>query len=57
MLVSEALGMYFSWILMVNIKVMARTMNGCLILNKLGRRRVKIVSESDGNTAVLTVDI
>ena len=38
---SEALGRYFPWTLMANIKMMTQTMDGCLILNYLGRRRVK----------------
>ena len=41
-LVSEALGLYFSWILIASIKMMTRTMDGCLILNKLGKRRVNL---------------
>ena len=32
------------------------TMDGCLVLNKLGRRRVRL-SQSDGNTAMLTVEM
>ena len=32
----------FSWIMTASIKLMTRTMDGCLILNKLGRRRVKL---------------
>ena len=35
-------GIHFPWILIVSIKMMTRTMDGCLILNKLGRRRVKL---------------
>ena len=54
-LVSEALGIYIPWILIASIKMTARALDGCLILNKLGRRRVKIVLENDGNTAMLTV--
>ena len=38
-IVSEALGLYFSWIMIASIKLMTRTMDECLILNKLGRRR------------------
>ena len=37
-LVSEVLGIYFSWIMIASIKLMTRTMDECLILNKLGRR-------------------
>ena len=33
---------YFPLSLIVSIKMMTRTMVGCLILNKLGRRRVKL---------------
>ena len=39
---SEALDMYFSWIMTVGMKLMTRTTDGCLTLNKLGRRRVKL---------------
>ena len=35
------------------IKLMTRSMDGRLIRNKLGRRRVKSVAESAGNTAML----
>ena len=35
-LVSEALGIYFSWIMMVSTKLMIQTMDECLIINKLG---------------------
>ena len=48
------MGIYFSWILIVSIKMVTQKMDGCLILNKLGRRRVKL-PESDGNTAMLTL--
>ena len=41
-LVSKALGIFFSWIMIASIKLMTRTMYGCLILNELGRRRVKL---------------
>ena len=41
-LVSEALGIIFLWILIASIKMMTRAMKGCLILNKLGRRRMKL---------------
>ena len=41
-LVSEALGVYFSWIMIASIKLMTRTMDGWLIMNKLRRRRVKL---------------
>ena len=37
-----------------NIKLMTQVMAGCLILNKL---ESEIVSESDGNTAMLTVEM
>ena len=40
--VSKALGTYFLWILIASIKKKTPTMDGCLILNKLGRRRVKL---------------
>ena len=43
-LVSEALGIYFSWIMIMSIKLMTWTMDECLILNKLGRRRVTLLS-------------
>ena len=36
---------------------MTRLMEGCLILNKLGEEESEIVSESDGNTAMLTVKV
>ena len=55
MLVSEALGIYFPWNMIASIKLMTRTMDDCLILNKLGRGRVKL-SERDGNIAMLTVE-
>ena len=35
---------------------MTRTMDGCLILNKLGEE-CEVVSESDGNTVMLTVEM
>ena len=41
-LVSEAWGIYFPWILIATIKMMTWMMVGCLILNKLGRRRMKL---------------
>ena len=43
----------------VNIKLMTQTMHGCLILDKLGRRKLgsAFVSESGGNTAMFTVKI
>ena len=34
--------LYFSWIMIGSIKLMTLTMDGCLILNKLGRRRVRL---------------
>ena len=34
---------------------MTRSMDWCLVLNKLGRDESEIVSESDGNTAMLTL--
>ena len=37
-LVFKALGIYFSWIVLASLKLMTQTMDGCLILNKLGRR-------------------
>ena len=42
-----------------SIELMTRAMDGCLILNKLVRRREEseIVSNSDGNTAMLTVEM
>ena len=42
LLVSEALGIYFPWILIVSIKMMTQMIDGFLILNKLGKRRVKL---------------
>ena len=36
---------------------MTRMLDGCLILNKLGEEDSEIVSESDGNTAMLTVKV
>ena len=42
MLVSEALGIYFPWNMIASIKLMTRTMDGWLIMNKLRRRRVKL---------------
>ena len=33
---------YLSWTIKASIKLMTQTMDGCLILNKLGRRRVKL---------------
>ena len=41
-IVFKALGIYFSWIMIASIRLMTSTMDGCLILNKLGRRRVKM---------------
>ena len=55
-LASEALGTYFSWIVVASIKLITRMMDECLILEKMGAEESKIVSESDGNTAVLTVE-
>ena len=37
-----SIGYIFSWIIIVSIKLMTRMMDGCLILNKLGRRRMKL---------------
>ena len=34
--------MYFSWMMTASIKLLTQMMDGCLILNKLGRRRVKL---------------
>ena len=34
--------MYFSWMMTANIKLMTQTMVGCLTLNKLGKKRVKL---------------
>ena len=56
LLVSETLGIFFPQILIASIKMMTRTMHGCLILNKLGRRRKKLCP-SDGNTAMLAVEM
>ena len=55
-LVSKALGIYFLWILMASINMTTRTMYGCLIVNKVGSWRLR-VSQSDGNTAVLSVEM
>ena len=38
----KAFDMYFSWMMSVSIKLMTWMMDGCLILNKLGRRRVTL---------------
>ena len=35
---------------------MTRMMDGCLILKKIWEEESEIVSESDGSTAVLTVE-
>ena len=32
----------FSWMMTAGIKLLTQTMDGCLILNKLVRRRVKL---------------
>ena len=55
LLVSKALGVYFLWILIESIKMMTQTMDGCSSLNKLEVLESDVVSDSDGNTAVLTV--
>ena len=39
---SEAVDVDFSWMMIASIKLMTRTMDGYLILNKLGRRRLKL---------------
>ena len=39
---SKALDIYFSWVMTASIKLMTQTIDWCLILNKLGRRRVKL---------------
>ena len=39
---SEALVIDFSWMMTASIKLLTRMMDGCLILNKLGRRRVRM---------------
>ena len=39
---SEALDIDFTWMLIASIKLLTRMMDGCLILNKLGWRRVKL---------------
>ena len=39
---SEAMTIDFSWMTTASIKLMTRTMVECLILNKLGRRTVKL---------------
>ena len=41
-LVSKAVGVYFPQILIASIKMMTGTMDGCLILNKMGSWRVKL---------------
>ena len=50
---------YISRLMTTSVKLMTRTMDGCLILNKLERRREEsdMVSDSDGNTAKLTVEM
>ena len=42
---SEALDLYFSWMMTASIKLLTRTMDGCLILDKLVRRRMKLFRE------------
>ena len=46
--------MYFSWMMMVGIKLMTRMMDGCLILNEMGRRRVKVCQRTVEMWAFLT---
>ena len=44
--------MYFSWMMTVSMKFMTWMMDGCLILNKLGRRNVKLCKRVMANTAM-----
>jgi len=51
---SEALDQDFSGMTTASIKFVLRMMDGCLILNRLGRRGVQLC-QSEGNIAVVIV--
>ena len=43
--------------MIASIKFMTWTVAGCLILNKFVEEESEVVSESDGNTAILIVEM
>ena len=48
--------MQFLFMMTANIKLMTRMIDGCLILKKIEEETSEIASESDGHSAMLTVE-